>query len=107
LPRVVEIAKATTDEAAALELWRGVLTVKGAGQSLRTALPEDLRWVTPHSFRRTVATVVRDDHGPALAQQQLSHAKLATTEAHYLQRQTHGPDVRVTLDKFAGHGGGG
>ena len=59
-------------------------------------------WVTPHSFRRTVATIVRDDHGPALAQQQLSHAKLATTEAHYLQRQTRGPDVRETLDRFAG-----
>jgi hypothetical protein len=56
------------------------------------------------SFRRTVATVVRDDLGPALAQQQLSHSKLSTTEAHYLQRHTHGPDVRNTLDRFAsGH----
>src|SRR5204863_5868446 len=36
----VVIAKATTDEAGALELWRGVLAVKGAGQSLRDALPE-------------------------------------------------------------------
>ena len=56
---------------------------------------------TPHSFRRTVATVVRDAHGPAAAQQQLGHAKLSTTEAHYLQRQTTGPDVRETLDRFA------
>ncbi|MBI3851457.1 MAG: HEAT repeat domain-containing protein [Verrucomicrobia bacterium] len=40
VPRVVEIAKATTDEAGALELWRGVLAVKGAGQSLRDALLE-------------------------------------------------------------------
>jgi hypothetical protein len=39
---------------------------------------------------------------PAQAQQQLSHAKLATTEAHYLQRQTRGPDVRAVLDKYAG-----
>ena len=44
-------------------------------RSLRAALPDELRWITPHSFRRTVATVVRDDHGPALAQQQLSHSK--------------------------------
>lgn len=57
--------------------------------------------MTPHSFRRTVATVVRDTHGPAAAQQQLSHAKLATTEAHYLQRQTSGPDVRESLERFA------
>jgi hypothetical protein len=57
--------------------------------------------VTPHSFRRTVATVVRDELGPALAQQQLSHSNLATTEAHYLQRHTRSPDVRNTLDRFA------
>ena len=62
----------------------------------------NLFWVTPHSLRRTVATVVRDARGPAQAQQQLSHAKLATTEAHYLQRQTRGPDVRAVLDKYAG-----
>lgn len=82
----------------------GWMSLANVRRSLRAALPEELRWVTPHSFRRTVATVVRDEHGPALAQQQLSHAKLSTTEAHYLQRQTHGPDVRETLDRFAaGH----
>ncbi len=84
----------------------GWMSLANLRRALRAALPEDLRWVTPHSFRRTVATVVRDDHGPALAQQQLSHSKLATTEAHYLQRQTHGPDVRSTLDKFAGQESG-
>lgn len=83
--------------------WSSLANLRRA---LRAALPESLSWVTPHSFRRTVATVVRDGHGPALAQQQLSHAKLATTEAHYLQRQTHGPDVRATLDKFAGQESG-
>ena len=62
-------------------------------RSLRDALPEPLAWVTPHSFRRTVATVVRDGLGVELAQQQLSHAKPSTTEAHYLQRHTRGPDV--------------
>ncbi len=79
----------------------GWMSLANLRRGLRAALPDDLRWVTPHSFRRTVATVVRDDHGPALAQQQLSHSKLATTEAHYLQRHTHGPDVRGTLDRFA------
>ena len=66
------------------------------------ALPDDLAWVTPHSFRSTVASVVRDAHGPGAAQQQLSHAKLATTEAHYLQRQTSGPDVREPLRPLCG-----
>lgn len=79
----------------------GWMSLANLRRALRAALPEHLAWVTPHSFRRTVATVVRDSHGPALAQQQLSHAKLATTEAHYLQRQTQGPDVRATLERFA------
>lgn len=83
----------------------GWMSLANLRRALRAALPNDLRWVTPHSFRRTVATVVRDDHGPALAQQQLSHSKLSTTEAHYLQRHTHGPDVRKTLDRFAGESG--
>jgi integrase len=76
-------------------------------RALRAALPAELAWVTPHSLRCTVASEVRDAHGPAAAQQQLSHAKLATTEAHYLQRQTSGPDVRDTLQRFAAGDAGG
>jgi len=79
--------------------WMSLTNMRRA---LRAALPPDLSWVTPYSFRRTVATVVRDALGAELAQQQLSHAKLATTEAHYLQRRTRGPDVRDVLDKYAG-----
>ena len=84
----------------------GWMSLANMRRALRAALPDELRWVTPHSFRRTVATVVRDDLGPALTQQQLSHSKLSTTEAHYLQRHTGGPDVRSTLDRFAGECGG-
>ena len=80
----------------------GWMSLANVRRALREALPHELSWVTPHSFRRTVATVVREEHGPDAARQQLSHTKLATTEAHYLERQTTGPDVRTTLDKFAG-----
>jgi hypothetical protein len=48
------------------------------------------------------STRIRMSVLPAQAQQELFHAKLATTEAHYLQRQTRGPDVRAVLDKYAG-----
>lgn len=81
----------------------GWISLANMRRSLRAALPEDLRTtITPHTFRRAVATVVRDNLGPAKAQQQLSHAKLATTEKHYLQRQTEGPDVRAVLDEYTG-----
>lgn len=79
----------------------GWMSLANMRRALRAALPDELAWVTPHSFRRAVATAVRDALGPALAQQQLSHSKLSTTETHYLQRQTHGPDVRGVLDAFA------
>lgn len=75
--------------------------------ALREALApyEHLRWVTPHSFRRTVATVVRDGMGIEAAQAQLSHSQLSTTESHYAQRRTTGPDARDVLQKFAGDRG--
>lgn len=81
----------------------GWISLANMRRSLRAALPEDLRSkVTPHTFRRAVATVVRDALGSEKAQQQLSHAKLATTEKHYLQRHTRGPDVRAVLDEYTG-----
>jgi integrase len=80
----------------------GWMSLSNMRRNLRDALPDHLAWVTPHSFRRTVASVVRDAVGAELAQQQLSHTKLSTTEAHYLQRRTRGPDVRAVLDKYAG-----
>jgi integrase len=43
----------------------GWMSLANMRRALRTALPDDLAWVTPHSFRRTVATVARDAHGPA------------------------------------------
>lgn len=57
--------------------------------------------MTPHSFRRSVATVVRDGLGVEAAQQQLSHAQLATTAEHYVQRVTAGPDTRAVLEEWA------
>jgi integrase len=81
----------------------GWVSLANMRRSLRAALPEDLRTtITPHSFRRAVATEVRNRLGAEKAQQQLSHAKLATTEKHYLQRHTEGPDVRAVLDEYTG-----
>lgn len=78
----------------------GPLSANNLRRSLRAALPEDLRWCTPHSFRRTAGTVVRDAHGVEAAQQQLGHAHLATTEGHYVEKKTTGPDARKALDAF-------
>lgn len=78
----------------------GPLSANNLRRSMRAALPEDLRWCTPHSFRRTAGTVVRDAHGVEAAQQQLGHAHLATTEGHYVEKKSIGPDARKALDAF-------
>ncbi len=84
----------------------GLVSLSNIRSALREALAphEDLRWITPHSFRRSVATVVRDGLGIEAAQQQLGHSEMATTEQHYAQRRTTGPDARAVLDKWAGQG---
>lgn len=86
----------------------GLVSLSNIRSSLREALAphEELRWVTPHSFRRSVATVVRDGLGVEAAQQQLSHAQLATTEGHYVQRVTAGPDTRAVLEEWASNRNG-
>jgi len=70
-------------------------------RAFRAAMPEDLKWVVPYTTRRTVATLLRNELGAVQAQAQLSHAQLSTTE-RYMQRQTHGPDAREALDRYAG-----
>lgn len=86
----------------------GLVSLSNIRSSLREALEPypDLKWVTPHSFRRTAGTVVRDGLGVEAAQHQLGHAQLATTEGHYVQRVTSGPDTRAVLDKWASNGAG-
>lgn len=78
----------------------GPLSANNLRRSLRAALPEGLRWCTPHSFRKTAGTVVRDAHGVEAAQHQLGHAHLATTEGHYVEKKSTGPDARRALDAF-------
>lgn len=80
----------------------GPMSLNNLRRSLRDALPGDLRWCTPHSFRRTAGTIIRDHLGVEAAQQQLGHAHLTTTEGHYVERKTTGPDAREALDRFLG-----
>ncbi|MBF6233961.1 site-specific integrase [Nocardia farcinica] len=84
----------------------GWMDLHNLRRAFRAAMPEDLKWVVPYTTRRTVATLLRNELGPAQAQAQLSHAQLSTTE-RYMQRQTHGPDARAALDKYAGEGADG
>jgi integrase len=56
--------------------------------------------VTPHDFRRTVATQVARSTTIAHATALLGHADESTTARHYVQRIHIAPDVRVVIDQL-------
>ncbi len=56
--------------------------------------------VTPHRFRRTVATVVNDAQGALLASELLGHTDPRITMQHYIQRnETVNPVTAQLLDE--------
>lgn len=55
-------------------------------------------WVTPHTYRRTVATILDREHDVAAAAEQLGHVDEAITRRHYVEKAAEGPDVRAALD---------
>ncbi|QDP76836.1 site-specific integrase [Cellulosimicrobium cellulans] len=56
--------------------------------------------VTPHDFRRTVATQVANSTTVANATALLGHADEATTTRHYVRRTHVAPDLRVVIDQL-------
>ena len=56
--------------------------------------------VTPKSFRKAVATLLRDEIGIDAAKSQLGHSDERVTAKHYAERVTDAPDVSGALDLF-------
>jgi integrase len=59
-------------------------------------------WVTPHTFRKTVATMIDRETTTAHATAQLGHATSAVTTAHYIERAAIAPDVSGVLQALGG-----
>lgn len=68
--------------------WRTVATVIGFG------------WVTPHAFRKTVATRLADAEGLAAASAYLGHSSEAGTAGHYAERAREPADMTAALGAF-------
>ncbi|MFC5995368.1 tyrosine-type recombinase/integrase [Pseudonocardia hispaniensis] len=67
------------------------LTTDNIRRRLRAVLEDvEIEGVTPHSFRRTVATFLDRASGPDLAAEMLGHSSTKITKEHYIQ-----PDERV------------
>lgn len=72
---------------------------KQLGKALK---PAGLDWVTPHSFRRTVATVIARASDLEDAAAQLGHTGTAITARHYVEQDAAAPDLTAILDALAG-----
>jgi len=65
------------------------LTTNNVRRRLRAILAEaGITGVTPHAFRRTVATVVDRAAGTDLASELLGHSSPAITRMHYIEKDT-------------------
>lgn len=81
----------------------GVRDPNSVRKQLTKALtPVGLGWVTPHVFRKTVATVLDRETDLSTASAQLGHAGTGVTSRHYVERAAMGPDVREVLDRLLG-----
>jgi len=57
-------------------------------------------WVTPHTMRRTVATIVAEQLGDEAAAGQLGHSSPTVTRKHYIDRRW-ANDVTSALDALS------
>lgn len=60
-----------------------------------------LRDVSPHSFRRTVATEIDEVYDAEAAKDQLGHTSKTVTERHYINRRLVVPDYRAATERLA------
>jgi len=62
--------------------------------------PAGLGWVTPHIFRKTVATALDAAEDLRTAADQLGHTGTDVTRRHYVQKTHQGPDVADVLEQL-------
>jgi integrase len=81
----------------------GLLSQNNIRRTLRevTVDTEFEKWLTPHSGRKTVATVVNDELGSAVAGKVLGHDGDRLIVTTYGERKTMAPSVTHITDRFA------
>ena len=62
---------------------------------------DDLKWVVPHSVRKTVVTAVERAVGLEAAARQAGHGSSDVTRRHYVERGVEVPDYTAALDAYS------
>jgi integrase len=79
--------------------WQQVNNVERRWRQVRK--DTGLEWVTPHTFRKTVATLISERVNAETASQQLGHSSPAITREFYISKPTIAADVAHVLDELA------
>ncbi|MET0494354.1 MAG: tyrosine-type recombinase/integrase [Actinoplanes sp.] len=61
-----------------------------------------LDWVTPHTFRKTVATLINNEADTDRAAAQLGHGSKEITKKHYIEQPAIAPDSSEILERLGG-----
>ncbi|GAA4669228.1 tyrosine-type recombinase/integrase [Gordonia humi] len=62
---------------------------------------DNYEWVTPHTLRRTVATLIEREADADTAAKQLGHTSADITRRHYIERAHQAPDSSAILERLA------
>ena len=79
--------------------WQQVTNVERRWRQIRKETGLD--WVTPHTFRKTVATLIAERVNTETASQQLGHSSPAITREFYISKPTIAADVADVLAELA------
>jgi integrase len=60
-----------------------------------------LEWVTPHTFRKTVATLVAEEVDSDTAAQQLGHSSASVTKEFHIARPALAAEVSAVLQSLS------
>ena len=79
--------------------WHQVVNIERRWRQIR----KDTRyeWVTPHTFRKTVATLISEATTSELASRQLGHSSSQVTRDHYIAKPAVSADLSAVLETLA------
>ena len=79
--------------------WHQVVNIERRWRQIRK--DTGYEWVTPHTFRKTVATLISEATTSELASRQLGHSSSQVTRDHYIAKPAVSADLSLLLETLA------
>ncbi len=79
--------------------WHQVVNIERRWRQIRKGTGYE--WVTPHTFRKTVATLISEATTSELASRQLGHSSSQVTRDHYIAKPEVSADLSLLLETLA------